>query len=118
SIWGVAFMRVRAALTGGFDAEDVTFLLFGDVVVDNAINVIEVTALRDGNLRQQPSTNAAIVGVVAANQPLLADGRTEDGAWVRVRLDDTFNAWISATLIEMTEAVDGLAVVDAETAAL
>ena len=118
SIWGVAFMRVRAALTGGFDAEDVTFLLFGDVVVDNAVNVVEVTALRDGNLRQQPSTNAAIAGVVAASQPLMADGRTEDSAWIRVRLDETFNAWISATLIEMTEAVDGLAVVDAETAAL
>ncbi|MBZ0292194.1 MAG: SH3 domain-containing protein [Anaerolineae bacterium] len=115
SIWGVAVMRVRAVLTGQFDPEDVTFLLFGDVVVDNGVILAEVSALRDGNIRQTPSTASAVIGAVAAEDVLIADGRTADSAWLRIRLDDEHTAWVSSSLVEVTEAVETLAVADSTT---
>jgi hypothetical protein len=112
-IWGVAVMRVRALLRGELNSEDVIFLLFGDVVVDNAVNLLELEVLRDGNIRQRPSTNAPIVGGVSARDRITADGRTEDGGWVHIRLDDNQrSAWISAVLIDPTDAINALPVID------
>ena len=113
-IWGVAVMRVRAVLTGTMEPEDVVFLLFGDVVVENAITLTEVTVISDGNIRAEASANSALVDVVAAGEQVIADGRTADTAWIRVRRDnDQFQGWIAASLLELTPAVAGLPVADA-----
>lgn len=112
SIWGVAVMRVRAVLSGQFDPEDVTFLLFGDVVVNNGVTLVEAQILRDGNLRQTPSTTAAVIGAVTAEDTVLVDGRTSDSGWLRIRLDEERSAWVSSSLIEDDDAIEALAIID------
>ncbi len=112
-IWGVAVMRVRAILSGTIEPEDVVFLLFGDVVVENAITLTDVTVLRDGNVRADASANSALVDVVAGGDVLIADGRSADNTWIRIRRDnDQLNGWISTSLIETTPALAGLPVED------
>lgn len=118
-LWGVALMQVRALLreTPLGDAliqpEDVTFILFGDVALDNDVPVVEARVRRDANIRAQPSTDAAILRGLVADQRVLVDGSVADRRWFRVRLPGQDNiGWVAADLLSLPTDLSDLPVLD------
>lgn len=122
-LWGVALMQVRALLTrlnttlpDGRPAqpEDVTFVLFGDVALENAVESVRVTAQRDANVRQSPNTEAQIVSRLVAGQTIEADGRLADSSWLRIRLPNDFGTggWVSKDVLNPSSATSSLTVLD------
>lgn len=117
--WGVAYLQLQANIPDE-DEQNVTLLLFGDVGVENAVEptpelvTIEVTATSNANVRGGPSTNTAIVGSVAFNDTIVANGRLEDNSWVHIQLKNGTPGWIFAQLITSIADVDTLDIVNAD----
>jgi SH3 domain-containing protein len=103
--WGVALMNLQANLPNTLPGQNVTMLLFGQVEIENAVasNVqpptVEVSAASGVNIRSGPATTYAVVGSLAPGNTLTADGRLEDGSWLRVQLPDNQIGWVSAQLV-------------------
>lgn len=106
--WGLALMRLQANIPETVPGQNVTFLLFGEVEVENAvepdevrppITPIDVTARTGVNLRGGPSTNFGIMGSMTAGQTLPAIGRNARGDWLQVLMDDTVRVWVSADFV-------------------
>lgn len=116
--WGIALMKIQANLPDTLPGQNVVFVLFGDVQIDNAVEptlTLEVTTKRTANVRQEPSTSAAIVTSATGGTALIADGRSEDGTWLRVHTADlSVQGWISAPLVNGTGDMQTLAVVGAD----
>jgi hypothetical protein len=116
--WGVALMKIQANLPDTLPGQNVVFVLFGDVQMNNAVEptpTLDVTPKQTANVRQEPSTSAAIVTSAKANTAFVADGRSEDGAWLRVHSADvTIQGWISAPLVKSDGDLNTLAVVSAD----
>jgi hypothetical protein len=100
----------------------VTFLLLGDVEIENAVppdqafqgsEPITVKTAVASNLRSLPSANANLVGSTPADTDLSADGLSPDGEWARV-LFETGPAWINRTLLTSDVDLSGLAVINEE----
>ncbi len=118
--WGVALMKIQANLPDTLPGQNVSFILFGDVQIDNAVGAIpatlNVSARQSVNIRQQPSKTGK---VVAPLQPgtdnMVTDGISEDGAWLRVHNDDSsIQGWVSAGIVTVDGDVKTLAVVKAD----
>lgn len=62
------------------------------------------------NLRGGPGTNYGVVGTATAGTILYITGVTEAGDWYRVNRADSTEAWVSASLVTTSGAVDGIAV--------
>ena len=119
--WGVALMRIQANIPGAMPGENVTFVLFGDVQVNNLGDpnavveappvTLNITA--DGiNLRTGPSTDYGVYTNFSG--PAVVDGRTEDGSWLRLRAPGgTEYVWVSASVITVEGDVMTLPVVEA-----
>lgn len=120
NVWGIVLMRVQANLPDTLPGQNVTFLLFGNVTVTNAGGsapvkqpvLLDVTAPKKVNIRQSPSTSAAVVGSLDAKTTLKTDGRIEDGSWVRVQLPDSTLGWVFTSLVKVNGDVSTLEVVD------
>jgi uncharacterized protein YraI len=116
--WGVALMRIQANLPDTLPGQNVTFLLFGDVEITNAVDsaaippTVAVTTQGNANLRGEPSTNGAVVGSLAAGDTVTADGRLADSSWLRLQLADGGTAWVFASLVSTDGDVTTLNVVD------
>ncbi len=117
--WGIALMKVQANLPDTLPGQNVSFVLFGDVQIDNAAGVsaatLTVSAKQTINVREQPSKSGKVVASPQAGTELLADGITDDGAWLRVHsADSSVQGWVSATIVTVTGDVKTLAVVKAD----
>ncbi len=116
--WGVALMRLQANLAGTLPGQNVTFLLFGNVQIDNAVKTpieLSMTTLRGVNVRLRPTT--ATNNVIASLKPgetVTANGRLKDSSWVRVKLDSGMG-WVSADFLKGTSDLKQLLVVEAGT---
>jgi len=119
SEWGVALMKLQANLPDTLPGENVTFVLFGDVEITDAVptNVepvtLTVTANNTINVRGGPSTNNAVVASLPAGQEAVADGRNTAGDWLRVMLADEIVGWVSAPLVTVNGDASLLDVVEA-----
>jgi hypothetical protein len=104
-LWGVSLMSIQANLPDSQPGQNVTFVVFGQVAVTNAVEVdavpveIEVTATSNPNIRSFPSTDSVILGSLTTGETLIADGRLEDGTWIRVRREQGGVGWIFAQLL-------------------
>jgi hypothetical protein len=116
--WGVALMRLQANLPDTLPGQNVTFLLFGDVQIENAgeqpLPTLEIAATGSINVRAGPSTNHAIVSSLSTNQTLDTNGRNDAGDWLRVELEDEQTGWVFASLVTVDGDVDTLDVVSAD----
>ncbi|MBL8134869.1 MAG: SH3 domain-containing protein [Anaerolineae bacterium] len=116
STWGVALMKVQANLPDSLPGENVTFLLFGDVEIENAVSslpTISATATTNLNVRRRPSTEEFIVGSVAAGETISADGRNESSTWLRIRLPDSDSyGWVSAEFLQIAGDLSALTAVN------
>lgn len=114
-VWGVAVLKLRAYMQYT-DPEVVTFLLFGDADIENRVNrveSIEVAATAYSNVRLRPSPNAGVLGVLAPGTTTEANGRTEDGMWVRVILPENGRVgWTYVPNLNTDADIDTLEIVD------
>jgi hypothetical protein len=116
--WGVALMKLQANLLDSLPDWNVTLALFGDVQIESTVAEIltlDVTTKQVANLRQGPSKTAPLVTSFKADTPLVADGRSQDAAWLRVHSADlTFQGWISAPLTKGEGDLNTLAIVSTD----
>lgn len=122
--WGIALMRLQANLPDMLPGQNVTFLLFGDVTLQNAVTAlpalatIELTSTGSINLRGGPSTSHAVVGTLTAGQVVTADGRLPDGSWLRIRHPESGeSAWVFTSLMTPSGDVAALAETDSNLSA-
>ncbi|MBI1257625.1 MAG: SH3 domain-containing protein [Chloroflexi bacterium] len=119
-IWGIALMRLQANLPDALPGQNVTFLLFGDVQVQNAVapmpdlTTLDVTANSAINVRTGPGTDYRVAGTLASGQSATANGRNANGSWVRIQIPDSSAVgWVSTPLITPASDVSTLTVVEA-----
>jgi Bacterial SH3 domain len=120
NIWGIALMKIQANLPDRLPGQNVTFLLFGDVKLQNAVpasptlNTVEVTSNGGINVRTGPGTNYQVAGSLAKGQTATADGRNSDGLWLRIQIPDSSAlGWVFTSLVTPASDVSALSVVDA-----
>lgn len=120
--WGVALMQLQANLPDTLPGQNVTFLMFGDVTIQDNTGEqasVEATANTASNLRLGPNTTSPIVGSVPANARIIATGKATNSLgeqWVRVRYEEyrTRTGWVLADLV----TVDFSALPDVQTDSL
>ncbi len=111
-VWGVILMQLQAGLEAA-DQNNVTFVVFGDTELNAAIELVEVTAQENVNVRVRPAVDQAPLTVVEAETVLIANGRSEDGDWLRVQVPDDMLqiGWVASDLVTPQGDLDVLEVV-------
>lgn len=115
-MWGVALMKLRAYMDYA-DPEPVTFLLFGDIDIENRVErnaMIEVTATAPSNVRLRPNASTGVIGVLQPGQATMANARSENSEWVRVALPDTGRVgWTYVPNLRSDDPIDSLSIASA-----
>jgi pimeloyl-ACP methyl ester carboxylesterase len=115
SQWGIALMRIQANIPDTLPGQNVTFVLFGDVEIENAGNktlpTINATAVSNANLRSGPSTTNAVVGSLTRGELVTLDGRSADSHWLRLQRPEGM-AWVYGQLITLEGDVNTLEIID------
>ena len=120
--WGVALMQVHANLPGTLSVQNVTFLIMGDVQIENRVpglNPLDVTVAARGNvnIRTAPELDAFVAGTLQSGQTVTARGRTADNSWLFVDLPDGQNTgWVFGPSMTNADGIESLKVVDPDTA--
>jgi hypothetical protein len=115
-VWGVILMKVQAGLE--LDTQqNVTMVVFGDTQIDTAAVLLDAQLRVNANSRAEPDDTATLVKVLPAGEILTANGRNDDGRWIRVQIDTSKleSAWVLAELIDVRGDLDSLPVVDSQT---
>ena len=103
--WGIAVLNIQANIPNTLPGQAVTFLLLGDVEVENAVTpsapfddpVIVVTTARI-NVRSGPGTDQTVLGFADQISELEATGINEDGTWLRINFEGS-EGWISRNFV-------------------
>jgi PKD repeat protein len=106
--WGVVLMQVQANLPDALPGQNVTFILFGDVQMNNAVGTpVEQTAsvLAPANIRVAPGDSRPILASLARGQQVIANGKAmtaEGELWVRLNHDPEreIYGWMRADLLD------------------
>jgi len=120
-LWGVAAMSLQADIPNTLPGQAVTFVLMGDVEVENAVepddelavaDPIEVeVAVTSANIRAIPSLNSNVIGGALNGILLQADGRDNSGDWVRVVIpDEVATGWIATAVLVGNDGIMDLPV--------
>ncbi len=119
--WGIAFLYLQANLPENLPGQNVPFLLFGNVEMENAVErteaaaSLEIVSTGAINVRTGPSTDFAIAGSLRAGETVIADGRNSDASWLRIQIPDSSAlGWVFTSLMTVTDEIDSLQEVDAE----
>jgi hypothetical protein len=117
--WGIAVLKLSAGLPEG--ATPVTAVLFGDASLTSAggsgaveAGVTLIATTPDGDpvlLRQGANHNTRMATQLLFGQEGIADGRSEDANWVRVRAEGGIG-WAFVPLIELSGDIMTLPVLD------
>lgn len=123
--WGIALLKLQANLPDTLPGQNVTFLLFGDVELTNAVApadpdaeaaepvTLAATSTGGANVRSEPSTNGAIAGGLATSESVIVNGRNSDNSWLRIEIPDSDDqGWVSASLLTVDGDVSTLDVVE------
>jgi hypothetical protein len=120
ALWGVALMRLQVNLLDELAREPVMLLLFGDVEITNRVDAVPsvtfpATVRTNGSharVRSTPYvTSGSQITTLVDGDTVTATGRTEDGRWIRITLDNERSAWIASFLLNAEESFDTLDVV-------
>jgi hypothetical protein len=115
--WGVALLSLQANLPDTLPGQNVTILLFGEVILENAGAPLPPTLTITGgqtiNIRSGPGTENRVLAKFNSGDIATADGRTEAGDWVRIQLADGSTGWVSTDLVQIEGDVTTLNVVEA-----
>ncbi|MBC8170487.1 MAG: SH3 domain-containing protein, partial [Anaerolineae bacterium] len=66
------------------------------------------------NLRAAPASGAAIIAELTGETPLIAQGRTADNAWLKVRTLDSLEGWVAAGYIDLNVELSTLPILTAD----
>lgn len=107
--WGVAIMRLQANLPDTLPGQNVTFVLFGDVTIEDATEDqvrVEGQVREASNVRHLPSIDAEVIGSLRRGQTAIVTGKAasaEGGLWYRVKYDNyhTRTGWVLSELIDV-----------------
>lgn len=108
--WGIALLKLQANLPDTLPGQNVTFLLFGDVELQNAVDpvgadaaeavMLSVTSNGGANIRSAPTTDSQVAGSLTTGETTTANGRNADGTWLRIQIPDSDSlGWVSASLL-------------------
>lgn len=113
--WGVAMLNMQV-YGDHYSPEQVKFLLFGDVKLQNLVSPappIKGTLASDTPLLLAPVDDAENITALEEGQTVHARQRLEDSSWLRVEVPETgLVGWVLADEVLVT-GVENLAVVDA-----
>jgi hypothetical protein len=118
-LWGIALMRMQANIPNRMQTQNVTMVLFGDVEVRNQVRNPHLAAVRTRgdsniNVRRYPDPEAYVMTTLQPTEIAIADGRTEDGRWLHVRMLETGETgWVSSNTVDAVGNTDPLRIVDA-----
>lgn len=122
--WGVAVMNVQANVPNSLPGQAVTFILLGDVSVDNAVPAeeafqpadapIEVSSNVNANIRSRATTQSNIIGSVKVGDVLAADALSPDRQWLRVVYEERSPGWVRRDLVSTSGDLDSLPVLEAD----
>lgn len=121
--WGVALMNLQANLPNTIPGQNVSFILMGDVTVENAvapesafvpIDGIEISlVVESANLRSGAGLNFNVIAGLRRGETIIADGLSVDGEWLRVVKDER-PAWLSRSLVNENPEIDSLPVLSSQ----
>ncbi len=119
NIWGVALMKVQADIPDTLPGQNVTFVLFGDVQIQNAVAdttappSLVLTTAKSLTLWGKPASGENPVTTLNKGIKLIADGRLKDSNWLHVQLADGSAAgWIFAAFTKNDGDLNTLSVID------
>ena len=125
--WGIALLKLQANLPDALPGQNVTFLLFGDVEIENAVvpadetaASVELTATTTSgaNIRSAPGSDAERAGSLATGAVVTVNGRNADSTWLRIQIPESSSlGWVSASLLSADGDVSTLSVVEGDAAA-
>ncbi len=117
--WGVALLRIQANLPDTLPGQNVTFLLFGDVEIQDSVTEVPpepatVTLVIPGslNVRGGPSTSYAVIDSFRSGDTVVAIGRLDDSSWLQIQLEDDALGWVFTQLTAPESDIVVLSVVD------
>jgi hypothetical protein len=116
--WGLAMMNIQANLPNTLPGQNVTFILLGDVELENAVSPesafqpidgleFVVNAPSGANLRSGPSQSFNVTGGLPNGARFIADGLSPDAQWLRLVHENSI-AWIERALVGETGNIDTL----------
>jgi hypothetical protein len=121
--WGVALLNIQANLPNTLPGQTVTFILFGDVELENAVspeNAFEPSdginvnvAAQSATIRSGAGANFTALGRVLAGDLLQADALSADNLWLRVIFNNA-PAWIEVSAVAPDEALADLPILNDE----
>lgn len=117
----VAQLQVQASITDN-EGTAMTWLALGDVSLMNlvpSVPTMTVTLTGTGKLRATPAIDGDIIMELAVNRALVANGRTDDGRWLRVSVPNSNDlAWISSEILTVPSPINDLNVIEVDDAYL
>jgi uncharacterized protein YgiM (DUF1202 family) len=121
--WGVAVMNLQANLPNTLPGQNITFVLMGDVEVENAVAPEDAFVPSDGteislavdsaNLRSGAGLNFNVVGGLRRGESVIADGISENGEWLRV-VKNNRPAWVNRSLVAENSEIESLPILSNE----
>jgi len=111
-IWGVVLLQIDATFEQVANNDEITYVVFGDAELQSANQLILVNTTIASNIRAEPATDAGVVRSVEADTVIVASGITEDGEWLRIRLqaedeeteeEETITGWLAVDLIDVVD---------------
>ncbi len=123
--WGITVLHLQAGLPSGFE-DNVVVVGLGGAEIESGVPIadafvpleepVSLTMVEVGELRTATTLTvpdeSEVLGIVPAGTPALADAVSENGAWVRVIVDET-PGWISAAAVN-SDDIAGLPTLDDE----
>lgn len=102
--WGVALLKLQADIPAELATQNVDLLLFGDVDIQNAIEVptlmdIELGGIGNVNVRNTPSSSGVVLQALPSGSVVTARGRSRDNEWIYIQLADGKRGWVSRGLV-------------------
>jgi hypothetical protein len=114
----VANLLVQGSLTDN-EERSVAFLLLGDATLHNDVPFAPeyvVRATGSLNIRRTPESDGEVVEKMAINKTVIANGRTEDGKWLRVDIPNSNDmGWVGRDVVSSEDDINTLVVVDTST---
>jgi len=117
--WGVAVMRLQANIPDTLPGQNVTFVVFGDVQLQNevapgqivAANGLSGTALSNPNLRAGPGTDWNVVGSLKVGDKLSVIGKDATGDWLQI-VNQSQTRWVATKFVQLDGDASTLNVID------
>ncbi len=101
------------------DQRTITFLLFGEAQItdlEDPVQTVLVTSTGTLNIRAEPDGRGEIIEQLPVRESAVANGRDEEGNWLRVRIPGTESfGWVGRDVASLDGNPDALQIVETDT---